>query len=29
MNFQLPIGQRDLHLIQIEQEIKNKKKLFN
>lgn len=28
MNFQLPIGQRDLHLIQIEQEIKNKKKLL-
>lgn len=28
MNFQLPLAQRDLHLIQIEQEIKNKKKLL-
>lgn len=28
MNFQLPLAQRDLHLIQIEQEIKNKKNLL-
>lgn len=25
MNFQIPLAQRDLQLIQIEQEIKNKK----
>lgn len=28
MNFQLPLAQRDLHLIQIEQEIRNKKNLL-